>query len=381
MSEINMKTIIGRILFEEAVHQVVDLVKTYMGSSIDIGEFNWDSYQQINRLVYKLNPEKFSQYRSPTTNKQLFELESGVRYSIRIPRHNVWILVSSYKTESKIYMGEKRIKLTFHGKEKQICRNRFIQKLLQCSDQKTVNIEYMSDGEKIKSKLIPMKLDNIIMKSSDKNYLLSGINSWKSSKEWYNKHGLVHKIGILLYGKPGAGKSTLIRAISGLVGGAPVLTVSPKNIIASISSIVRKRDRISGTIIVLMEDFDMFLSSRTVGIDENDSNNEQMQKDQENQNALFQLLDGVYSTDNTIYIATTNHIKKLDPALIRYGRFDIQLELPYFDKKMCKEFIKAFNYPDEITHDMNISSYPVCPSYLQSEIMRIRSTEGGVIKK
>ena len=92
----------------------------------------------------------------------------------------------------------------------------------------------------------------------------------------------------------------------------------------------------------------------------------------DNQRALFQLLDGVFSTDNTIYVATTNYIDRLDSALIRYGRFDIQEELKYFDYEHALEFVGMFGYGEDLLTEIDIQ-YPVQPAYLQSRIMDYRS--------
>jgi SpoVK/Ycf46/Vps4 family AAA+-type ATPase len=41
----------------------------------------------------------------------------------------------------------------------------------------------------------------------------------------------------------------------------------------------------------------------------------------------MQLLDGIDSPENVIFIATTNNYDQLDKALIRPGRFDLSIEI------------------------------------------------------
>ena len=56
---------------------------------------------------------------------------------------------------------------------------------------------------------------------------------------------------------------------------------------------------------------------------------------------ILNCLDGLQAPQNTIYVLTTNHIDKLDPALIRPGRCDIKLEIPGVTRET---FIKFINY-------------------------------------
>lgn len=156
-----------------------------------------------------------------------------------------------------------------------------------------------------------------------------------------------------------------------MFGNAPILTIDPNNIMNSVNGILKMRKKYDGTIVVLIEDFDMYFKSREeienveIGLDQ------KKQKDF-NQNAIFQLLDGVYSTDDTIYVATTNYKDRIDTALIRYGRFDIQEELNYFNKDDANKCVKLLGYDENVLDSMNIE-YPVQPAYLQSKIMEYRA--------
>lgn len=219
--------------------------------------------------------------------------------------------------------------------------------------------------------MIPHSFYNIVLDEKVKQNIVNGLVNWDKSKNWYDEHQLVHKIGVFLYGKPGTGKSTVAKAISSMFGNAPILTIDPNNIMNSVNGILKMRKKYDGTIVVLIEDFDMYLKSREeienvkIGLDQ------KKQKDF-NQNAIFQLLDGVYSTDDTIYVATTNYKDRIDSALIRYGRFDIQEELNYFSKDDAVQCVKLLGYDKSVLDSMSIE-YPVQPSYLQSKIMEYRA--------
>lgn len=190
-------------------------------------------------------------------------------------------------------------------------------------------------------------------------------------------HQLVYKIGVFLYGDPGTGKSTIARAISEMFSRAPILVMDINNIMQSIRSIIKMRERYKGTIIVLIEDIDMYFPKQVDHID-NEQDNPDPNKEAEertnkiNQNAIFQLLDGVYSTDDTIYIATTNYKDKLDSALIRCGRFDIQERLSNLTEDGAKKKVQLLGYDASVLRELNIE-YPVQPALLQSKIMEYRA--------
>ena len=92
------------------------------------------------------------------------------------------------------------------------------------------------------------------------------------------------------------------------------------------------------------------------------------------QNQILQILDGSYSSDKVIYIATTNHIDKLDPALIRPGRFDLRIEMPWFDRSMAEEFLRSRNSPLSILDNL---SFPISPAKLQSIVIGETFIKGG----
>ena len=89
------------------------------------------------------------------------------------------------------------------------------------------------------------------------------------------------------------------------------------------------------------------------------------------------MLDGLYSTEDTIYIATTNHIDRLDPAMIRHGRFDIQEKIDGFDETLTMKFLQHFGYDEKFFTEYikDNFEYPIQPAKLQAFIMEHRSRE------
>lgn len=61
---------------------------------------------------------------------------------------------------------------------------------------------------------------------------------------------------------------------------------------------------------------------------------------------ILNCIDGLQAPQNVIYVLTTNHIEKLDPALIRPGRCDVKLEIPTVTLETLIKFCKH-HYPNE----------------------------------
>lgn len=352
-----------------AVTSTFQIVKSLKMSTIDVGE--WDnSYNNINKMLYKLKPDAYIKHRTPTTNKDFYELSEDVSYFIPLKNKN-YIKVETYRNKSeKTFYPEHRLKVQFFGKERYRYREEFLKNALKITDDKHIRVQYLNEYE-MSCDVIPHSFDNIVLNDKVKNNIVGGLSNWNNSKDWYENHQLVHKIGVFLYGKAGTGKSTVAKAISVMFNNAPILTIDPNNIMNSVNGILKMRKKYDGTIIVLIEDFDMYFKSREE-VENIEIGFEQKKQKDFNQNAIFQLLDGVYSTDDTIYIATTNYKERIDPALIRYGRFDIQEELDYFNENEALECVELLGYDKEVLENMKLE-YPIQPSYLQSKIMEYRA--------
>lgn len=352
------------------ISDVYSFIKTIDVAVITVN--NWStSYDKINKIVHSLDPEKYDKHKRPTTNRQFYELELGTSYFIR--RKDITIKVEAFreaKTDGLI-SPQNRIRLTFYGKNKFRWRAKFVQSCMKISDKQHTSVHYLVDDE-MTNMIITHSFDHIVLSNDSKARIINGLLGWYKSKEWYKEHQMIHKIGVFLYGKPGTGKTSVTRAISNMFHNAPILTLEISNIMKSIKEILEMRKRYDRTLIVLIEDFDMYFKSREEIEGEFENIEIKKQKDF-NQNAIFQLLDGMYSTEDTIYIATTNYKDRIDPALIRYGRFDIQEELKYFEQDEALKAVELLGYDKKVLDSFNLE-YPVQPSELQSKVFEYRSS-------
>ena len=145
-------------------------------------------------------------------------------------------------------------------------------------------------------------------------------------------NGMKKSKGLILYGEPGNGKTTICRYVSKRVKefGTNVVWVSSREL-ANASNIRYLYDfaRFCSPCLVIVEDADKVLNEARA-IHQGDTLGE----------FLYQL-DGPKKLDGVVTIISTNYIHKLDPAVSdRPGRFDLKMELR---NKLGKNLAKHFN--------------------------------------
>lgn len=191
------------------------------------------------------------------------------------------------------------------------------------------------------------------------------IKSIQLSENISNTYSLNKTTGILLYGPHGTGKSTLVRYLAMELGRTILLTGADD--LSQVISFIKDRSSYE-KFIVLIEDIDFkFVDRRDSKKD--DKNSEMMA----NTDMLFQLLDGVLAENNLVVCATTNYIDRLDPALIRDGRFDYRIEVLGLSYENAVKVCERFDVdPDEIK--LKEWDTPISPATLQTFILKYKTT-------
>ncbi|PIN15335.1 hypothetical protein CDL12_12020 [Handroanthus impetiginosus] len=217
----------------------------------------------------------------------------------------------------------------------------------------------------------PATFDTLAMDPDKKQEIVNDLINFSTSKDYYAKIGKAWKRGYLLFGPAGTGKSTMIAAMANLlkydVYDLELTTVKDNTELRKLLI-----DTSSKSIIVI-EDIDCSLDltgQRKKKKDkeedddkkkdeEKDPAEEQMKKmEQENKNSqvtlsgLLNFIDGLWSAcgGERIIVFTTNYVEKLDPALIRRGRMDKQIEMSYCSFEAFK--VLAKNYLDINSQDL-----------------------------
>lgn len=162
--------------------------------------------------------------------------------------------------------------------------------------------------------------------------ILKEIIDFLGKREAFKAMGFAHKRGYLFYGMPGCGKSSTANLIAREFfgkGGIVLLGSSP-GLIRSALQDLRKIDE-GIPVLVLLEDIDAMMGSRA-------------------ESDLLNVLDGAYSTSNTIFLATTNFPEELGERIHnRPSRFDriIEFEMPDVSERTQFFRSKMPNLSDE----------------------------------
>lgn len=160
-------------------------------------------------------------------------------------------------------------------------------------------------------------IESVFVSGTAKQDLLHHLSRFEASKQETLKKGLPWHTGVLLYGPPGGGKTSLIHALASELGrDINFLNLSgiKDNELIQLLNAKKSWNRS----LLVIEDIDAMQANLT-----RDSSRE----DAVNLSTLLNVLDGFMTPEGLVTVATSNHPERLDPALLRSGRFDFQAEL------------------------------------------------------
>jgi chaperone BCS1 len=163
-------------------------------------------------------------------------------------------------------------------------------------------------------------LDSVVLEEGVKERIVEDIQRFLEARTWYLDRGIPYRRGYLLYGPPGTGKSSFIQALAGeLDFNIAILNVSERGL--TDDRLNHLLTKVPQRTIVLLEDADAaFMNRKQV-------DGEGYSGPTVTFSGLLNALDGVASAEERIIFLTTNHIERLDEALVRPGRIDMTVRL------------------------------------------------------
>lgn len=230
------------------------------------------------------------------------------------------------------------------------------------------------------------EISTVILPPESKKNLLRDVKEYLNpvTARWYAQRGLPYRRGYLFYGPPGTGKTSLSLALAGELK-VPLYILSLSTGSLTDETLTMLFVGLPRKCIVLLEDIDCAGvqrgNSHMDDESEWESSDEEVQSDDDSRSGgtkakslksskekkrssksdvnssfsaqqhkqprmsvsfsgLLNAIDGVASHEGRILIMTTNHRERLDPALIRPGRVDMQIEFGYAGRNTLGEIFR-----------------------------------------
>jgi len=185
-------------------------------------------------------------------------------------------------------------------------------------------------------------------------YELQEVVEFLKNPEKFTSIGAKIPKGVLLVGMPGTGKTLLAKAVAGEAG-VPFFHMSGSDFVEMFVGVgaSRVRDlfetgRRNAPCILFIDEIDAVGRTRGAGYGGGHDEREQTL------NQLLVEMDGFDTKDGVIVIAATNRPDVLDPALLRPGRFDRQVEVSLPDVKERKEILQIHSRKIKVAPDVDL---------------------------
>lgn len=359
MQSIIITAILGyfAIIFKEIPTQLFKILINKSTNSFTVMSKNKILYDIVNNWLFSFNSEQLknhingNQIRDDSYDEQIkYSIDYG-NYIIKIKRLNFLYITKELIQNS--FDTYDKINICFIGFDRNYYKDQLLAKIKSDHDRSNKLRVYPCNNLWDNYLTDRKDFSNIICNKKD--IVLDFINKWLSHKSIYKDKGIIYKTGILLYGKSGTGKTSICRAVASKLNFN--LHIINLKAYENTQDLINRMVNIPSKSVILFEDIDCVLGNK---INEKDNERKELLE------TVLNIIDGAMSPTECIFFATTNKFELLDEALIREGRFDLKLEIDYFDIVEAKQMCDLFNCTYDV---LDKEIFPIKPSYLQQKIL------------
>lgn len=181
--------------------------------------------------------------------------------------------------------------------------------------------------------------------SEQKKLIVTLLNNYINSINYYKGLQIPYSIKFLFYGKPGTGKTSFINAIANYLD-RKILYLKNSELDRDSITEVNNND-----LVICLDEIDRNINTKN-------------KEDSKDITDIMNLIDGMLSPMSGVFVATTNNIDSLDPALL--SRFHC-IEITDINKDTAIEMVKHFKKsPEDV---LKGETFPINPRYLQNKML------------
>jgi chaperone BCS1 len=257
------------------------------------------------------------------------------------------------RTESTYERSTRRIEsLTFRTVgRRRVVLQKFVDDVVRChvKRQGMQSCLYTyDDGWDYVAGYSPRKLESVVLESGHKEHLIQDVAQFRKSKVRYERLGVPYHRGYLLYGPPGTGKTSLVSAVAAHFA-LSIYTINLADF--NDRSLMNAVNRVPANSVLLFEDIDCMKGSEAragAGVGSGGGQSAVATGGKENEqtgvtlSGLLNVLDGFHAPAGVLFVMTTNHVEKLDAALLRPGRIDYKVYLGKASDRQKVELYRRF---------------------------------------
>ena len=306
---------------------------------------NWLSVSTYGRKARRMRLESVSSHSSDAP--ALGDSRSEVRYVLSPADGQHWffyrgalVVVNRGKEGSPGGNSQTWAREEIHVRAFTIGSRQYIARLIEEAQQ---SLKTDDDSTRVHSNqhwdwsvatMVPRRpIESVILREGLAQMLVNDAQTFFASKQWYRDRAIPWRRGYLLHGEPGCGKSSIAHALASHLGmNIAVLSLAS---VAGDTPLRALMTNMPPKCLLLIEDVDSAFSKR-----------EGKDAEYVTFSGLLNAIDGIAAAEGRILVMTTNHIDKIDPALRRPGRSDMEVKIELADESQAKRMFLRF-FPEQ----------------------------------